>query len=270
MKQKCFNLLCYSIFWVLTALLSAEAYAMCGEKLEKNSEFLAMIPRLDPTSIFVALKKGELELAVSKIKGILEKILGSSFPLPKIQSVNTLQSNPALFDKKTWTIFYFPKALKQAIDEGLISYEEWPAAATIIIAHELVHAWQAYKTNLLKTAHEKSREAIFEGHATFVQSILARMFGISDISDKGIRALTNKLNYINIGYNTMKAEQVAEGNALTRVYGCKLFLNTVLNKESKFTVDDLINKMPATGLPEQYVKNPQKYENEIKLLLNEH
>lgn len=270
--NKKIRLIKFAFSCAFLTLFAGSAYPMCGTGVGETSEFSKLLPKLNPANIYDAVKSNDIALATSLLKKTLVSILGSDFPLPKPVPMPGIGGNPALFKPgkkgQPGIIEYYPESFKAASLSGLIKAGDELASVLIILAHELVHAWQYHNTDLLKLSKKEekpdknTKEAIVEGHAVFVQSILAKMYGISRQNDEGIQAIASIAYGLRSG-SKEKAQKIAEGNELTRMAGCMLFLYPILNPKSSFSVNDLIYRTPTEGLPEEFVKDPAKYEQEI-------
>jgi hypothetical protein len=256
----------YLILVLISAAFAAyhnEALALCGDS---RSDISISFKKTKPTALYKAIKDQDFMGAAMLLKADLVKILGTDFSLPKIITDYQKSFNPALFMSKEIRIY--PGAFKLAAQIGIMHTKDIPGAWIITLAHELVHAWQEEHTNLLKSPNQEAREAIFEGHATFVQSLIAKKYGLKKINNKGIISFANPDYYMALGIDKKDALKLAHAHKLSRINGCKLFLYAAKKTHTKFTQQDLLQKTPEMGIPQKYISNPKKYEHDIFFLLN--
>jgi hypothetical protein len=217
------NNLISNILYVILISYANQAISMFKELPEKPEIILSTIKPLHKIdSIYLAIDKLEFGRAIELIKPTLSEILGGNFDSPEVAVLSEDNENrstsPAEYkDKKIYINSVF---LRRIIDAEIADLSDIKMMMIIVLAHELIHAWQEQHTKLLQN---KDGLLVCEGHATFYASRFAQIYNIEKYDSHGQMLFLDKNFYIKVCKST---EEEAKEKVLN-------FKNTRINS-SKF------------------------------------
>lgn len=251
MKNYHINSLAATLFTIASLSASNQAAAFCGD----SRVIVNHMPHVSLTSIYNAFEEQEFTKAANLIKPMIVHLLGKDFEIPEITiDTRTKTSNPGLYLPQTRQLKIYPQAWVLLAELGLIKRTDLLPTLFIVFTHELVHAWQHQHTNLLKIAAFSDNKALTEGHAVFVQSIIADIYDLTRVTRDGL-FLVSSPQFHQILMTTTQAESAAEFVKYTRLDGCRFIASLITKSNGEYCLQQIVNDPPKEPIPRSYVLN---------------
>lgn len=166
------------------------------------------------------MKAGDWQGVIDLISIGHRRLLGGKLENVSFRLRKSTSASPASYHNSVVSIY--PKAFQAAVKAGFLLEKDILNSGLIIIAHELTHAWQDQNTNLL---NHPENEAIYEGHAVFMQTLFARLVNIEDVNERGIELQMNP-DYWNSQYSDPEeAQMMMEKHIATRFQSAMIFFD---------------------------------------------
>jgi hypothetical protein len=139
------------------------------------------------------LKENNIDQVLQNLKKLLVFYLGGNLDRAAIEvAFTSRQIAPAevkSWDFHTYIMTINQRAFATAAALRYFDKDEVEKAFLIVLFHELVHVWQTENTKNTKSTYRSA--LIYEGHATYLQTVFARDFGLEETNLKGLYHLKN-------------------------------------------------------------------------------
>lgn len=245
---------------LLLMSLSYQVHSFCGD----SRVVFENAPAIPLEKIYSAFKANQFTEAARLIKPIIVALLRKDFVIPKIElDLDTDSANPGIYKDSIKSLIIYPRAWAKLARSNLLQPQDLLPTLFIVFVHELVHAWQAQNTNLLSISPRSDNSFIYEGHAVFVQSIIADIYDLTHYNKTGLELLTSPQFHRNLEF----PEVAASFMKYTRLDGCRFFAELTKKDVEERCFVELSKNPPRETIPRHYILNPTRYWPQVKQFL---